>query len=129
MKTTTIWKGGMAYDSFQNGAKVELNSGVGFGPKALLLTGLAGCSGIDVVEILEKMRVPFASLEIDAEAEQTEELPKVFKTIHLTFKIKAEESQREKIIKAINLSLEKYCGVAAMLKKNSDIHYELLLTE
>jgi putative redox protein len=129
MKTTTVWKGGRAYDSFQNGAKIELNSGVGFGPKALLLTGLAGCSGIDVVEVLEKMRVPFANLEIDAEAEQTEEHPRVFKTIHLTYKIKAEESQREKIIKAIELSLEKYCGVAAMLKKNSDIRYDLLITE
>lgn len=129
MKTTTVWKGGKAYDSFQNGAKIELDSGLGFGPKALLLTGLAGCSGIDVVEILEKMRVPFANLEIDAEAEQTEEHPRVFKTIHLTYNVKAEESQREKIIKAIDLSLEKYCGVAAMLKKNSDIRYELLITE
>lgn len=129
MKTTTVWKGGRAYDSFQNGAKIELNSGIGFGPKALLLTGLAGCSGIDVVEILEKMRVPFAALEIDAAAEQTAEHPRVFETIHLTYKINAEENQREKIIKAIDLSLEKYCGVAAMLKKNSDIRYELLITE
>ena len=129
MKTTTVWKGGKAYDSFQNGAKIELNSGVGFGPKALLLSGLAGCSGIDVVEILEKMRVPFANLEIEAQAEQTDEHPRVFKTIHVTYKIKAEESQRDKIIKAIDLSLEKYCGVAAMLKKNSDIRYELLITE
>ena len=129
MKTTTVWKGGKAYDSFQNGAKIQLDSGVGFGPKALLLTGLAGCSGIDVVEILEKMRVPFANLEIDAEAEQTDEHPKVFKTIYLTYKIKAEESQRDKIIKAIDLSLDKYCGVAAMLKKNSEIRYELLITE
>jgi putative redox protein len=106
-----------------------LNSGVGFGPKALLLTGLAGCSGIDVVEILEKMRVPFASLEIDAEADQTEDHPKVFKTIHLTYKLKAEESDREKVKKAIDLSLEKYCGVAAMLKKNSGIQYEIIITE
>src|SRR5205085_2535808 len=129
MKTTTIWKGGRAYDSFQNDAKIELHSGVGFGPKALLLTGLAGCSAIDVVEILEKMRVPFASLEVDAETEQTEEHPKVFKTIHLTYKLKADEDQREKIKKAIDLSLEKYCGVAAMLKKNSAIVYTLVITE
>jgi putative redox protein len=129
MKTTTVWKGGKEYASFQNNAKISLHSGVGFGPKALLLTGLAGCSGIDVVEILEKMRVPFASLEIDAEAEQTDGHPKVFKTIHLTYKVKAEESQREKIRKAIDLSLEKYCGVAAMLKKNSDIQYDLIISE
>lgn len=129
MKTTTIWKGGREYDSFQNNAKIELHSGVGFGPKALLLTGLAGCSGIDVVEILEKMRVPFAGLEIDAEAEQTDDNPKVFKTIHLTYKIKTDEEQRDKIRKAIDLSLEKYCGVAAMLKKNSAIEYSIVITE
>lgn len=129
MKTTTVWKGGRAYDSFQNNAKISLDSGTGFGPKALLLTGLAGCSGIDVVEILEKMRVPFNSLEIDAEAGQTEEDPKVFTTIHLTYKLNAEESQREKIKKAIDLSLEKYCGVAAMLKKNSAIQYTIVITE
>jgi putative redox protein len=129
MKTTTIWKGGTAYESFQNGAKVELNSGAGFSPKALLLTGLAGCSGIDVVEILEKMRVPFADLEIDAEAEQTEDHPRVFTTIHLTYKVKTEEENREKIRKAIDLSLEKYCGVAAMLKKNSAIEYSIILVE
>ncbi|MBB1283551.1 OsmC family protein [Flavisolibacter sp. BT320] len=129
MKTTTIWKGGTAYESLQNGAKVELNAGTGFSPKALLLTGLAGCSGIDVVEILEKMRVPFADLEIDAEAEQTEDHPRVFTTIHLTYKVKTEEENREKIRKAIDLSLEKYCGVAAMLKKNSAIEYSIILVE
>jgi putative redox protein len=75
------------------------------------------------------MRVPFADLEIEAEAEQTDDHPKVFKTIQLTYKIKAEEDLREKIKKAIDLSLEKYCGVAAMLKKNSAIQYELLITE
>ena len=128
MKTTTVWNGGRAYDSFQNNAQISLDSGAGFGPKALLLTGLAGCSGIDVVEILEKMRVAFSGLEIDAEAEQTEDHPKVFKTIHLTYKLKAEEEDRDKIKKAIDLSLEKYCGVAAMLKKNSEIQYEIVIT-
>lgn len=129
MKTTTIWKGGTAYESFQNGAKVELNAGTGFSPKALLLTGLAGCSGIDVVEILEKMRVPFAGLEIEAEAGQTQDHPRVFTVIHLTYTVKTEEENREKIRRAIDLSLEKYCGVAAMLKKNSNIEYSIVLVE
>jgi putative redox protein len=128
MKTTTIWKTSHAFDSFNNNAKIEIDAKNGFGPKSLLLSGLAGCSGVDVVEILEKMRVPFADLRIEAEAEQTEELPRVFKTIHLRYYIKAEEEQREKIKKAIDLSLEKYCGVAAMLKKNSRIEYEIMIT-
>jgi putative redox protein len=129
MKTTTTWKTAHAFDSVQNQSTIQLDGTTGFSPKALLLTGLAGCTGIDVVDILEKMRVPFASLEIDAEAEQTDEHPRVFKTIHLTYKLKTEEEYREKIQKAIDLSLEKYCGVAAMLKKNSSIEYEIIISE
>lgn len=129
MKTTTVWKGGKEYESFQNKAKINLHSGVGFGPKALLLSGLAGCSGIDVVEILEKMRVPFASLEIDAEAEQTDDHPRIFRSIELLYRIQADKAQEDKIRKAIELSLDKYCGVAAMLRKNSPIHYQLIVTE
>jgi putative redox protein len=129
MKTTTTWKTAHAFGSVQNQSTIQLDGTTGFSPKALLLTGLAGCTGIDVVDILEKMRVPFASLEIDAEAEQTDEHPRVFKTIHLTYKLKTEEEYREKIQKAIDLSLEKYCGVAAMLKKNSSIEYEIIISE
>jgi putative redox protein len=129
MKTITTWKTAHAFDSVQNSSTIQIDGSTGFSPKALLLTGLAGCTGIDVVDILEKMRVPFASLEIDAEADQTDEHPRVYKTIHLTYKLKTEEEYREKIKKAIDLSLEKYCGVAAMLNKNSRIDYEILITE
>ena len=127
MKTTTVWKTGQSFDSFQNDAKIEIDAKSGFSPKALLLTGLAGCTGIDVVDILEKMRVPFAELKIDAEAEQTDEHPRVFKTIHLTYFVKTDEDNREKVKKAIDLSLQKYCGVAAMLQKNSAIEYRIVL--
>ncbi|ANE50978.1 OsmC family protein [Flavisolibacter tropicus] len=128
MKTNTIWKGGQAFESTQhNNSKIEMDGNHGFSPKALLLSGLAGCSGIDVVDILEKMRVPFADLQIEAEADQTEEFPRVFKDIHLNFSVVTGEENRDKVIKAIDLSLEKYCGVAAMLKKNSKIAYTLTI--
>ena len=129
MKTTTFWKTAQSFESFQDNTKIEIDAKNGFGPKALLLAGLAACSGIDVVEILEKMRVSFSGLQIDAEAEQTDEHPKVFKDIVLSYRIKTGEENREKLKKAIDLSLEKYCGVAAMLKKNSNIRYEILITE
>ena len=132
MKTNTIWNTGHSFTShYHNNALINIDAKAGFSPKALLLSGLAGCSGVDIVDILDKMRVPFASLEMEAEAEQTDEHPRVFKTIRITYRIKADEEQREKIIKAIDLSLEKYCGVAAMLKKNSKIEYtlEILPTE
>jgi len=127
MKTTTIWKSGHAFDSFQNNARIEIDAKTGFSPKALLLSGLAGCTGIDVVEVLEKMRVPFADLKIEVEAEQTTEIPRVFKGIHINYIIATTEENREKVKKAIDLSLDKYCGVSAMLRKNSKIDYSITI--
>ena len=94
MKTSTSWKGGLGFESLQGDAKIEMDSKAGFSPKALLLSGLAGCSGVDIVDILEKMRVPFSSLQIEAEADQTEEFPKVFKEIQLHYVIGTGEENR-----------------------------------
>ncbi|MBO9681525.1 MAG: OsmC family protein [Flavisolibacter sp.] len=127
MKTTTIWKTGKAFDSFKDGAKIEIDGSEGFNPKALLLSGLAACSGIDVVEILEKMRVPFADLKIEVQTEQTTEPPKVFKDIHINYIITTAEENSQKVKKAIDLSLDKYCGVSAMLSKNSKIDYTITI--
>jgi putative redox protein len=127
MKTITIWKTGQAFDSFKDHSKIEIDGKGGFNPKALLLTGLAGCSGIDVVEVLEKMRVPFANLTIEVETDQTTEHPRVFRDIHMNFIITTAEENRDKVKKAIDLSLEKYCGVSAMLKKNSKIDYTITI--
>jgi putative redox protein len=129
MKTTTSWKANHVFESNQEGNTIQLDGDKkhGFSPKALLLSGLAGCSGIDVVDILEKMRVEFSDLVIDTEAEQTETHPKVFMDILITYHLKTAEENRDKVIKAIELSLEKYCGVSAMLKKNSPVNYKLVI--
>jgi len=125
MKTLTTWTGDLSFESMQEelGPLVmDGNLKKGLSPKALLLAGLAGCSAVDVVEILHKMRVHFTSLQVLSEAEQTEEHPRVFKDITLTFIINAASTELDKIQKAVDLSMEKYCGVAAMLRKNSAIH-------
>lgn len=127
MITQTTWKGGLAFESTYNSSSIKIDGNTGFSPKALLLTGLAGCAGIDVVSILEKMRVPFASLNIEVQTEQTETDPKVFKDLHMVFRLRTGEENLEKVRKAVDLSLEKYCGVAAMLKKNSSIFYTIEL--
>lgn len=127
MKTSTIWKHGQAFESRleQNVFHIDGNRKEGPNPKALLLSAIAACSGIDVVAILEKMRVSFSDLTIDVETEQTREHPRVFKDIWVTYKIKTSEENEDKVRKAIDLSLEKYCGVSAMLRKNSPIHFKL----
>ena len=129
MKTVTKWKTKHEFESWQNHNSIQLDGSGhnGFGPKALLLAGLAGCSGIDVVDILQKMRIEFADLEIDVETTQTEDFPKVFKDIQILYKLRTATENEDKVKKAIDLSLEKYCGVSAMLKKNSPIHYKLQL--
>ena len=129
MKIATTWKKNHEFESRQdqNTIKLDGDKKKGFGPKALLLAGLAGCSGIDVVDILEKMKVKFSGFTIDAEAEQTEEHPKVFKDILITYRLKTAADNEVKVKKAIELSLEKYCGVSAMLKKNSPVNYQLVI--
>jgi putative redox protein len=112
----------------QNTIKIDGNKKNGFGPKALLLSAIAACSGIDVVEVLKKMRVDFSSLEIEVKADQTKDHPRVFTDIYIVYRLKTDKINEEKVRKAINLSLEKYCGVAAMLRKNSPVHYSLILT-
>jgi putative redox protein len=129
MKTTTTWKKKLEFESRQDHNSISLdgNKKHGFGPKALLLSGLAGCSGVDVVEILEKMRIEFDSFEMDTEATLTEEHPKIFNEVYITYKIRTDMANEEKVRKAIDLSLDKYCGVSAMLRKNSPINYKLII--
>ena len=125
--THTVWHKDHQFTSSldHNTIKIDGARKNGFGPKALLLAGLAGCSGIDIVDILNKMRVDFSAFSIEVKAAQTEELPKVYKDIYILYKVKTDSENEEKVRKAIDLSLEKYCGVSAMLQKNSPIHYTL----
>ena len=129
MKISTNWKKDHQFESKQDHNTIHLDGDKknGFGPKALLLAGLAGCSGIDVVDILEKKKVDFSHFSIDVETEQTEEHPKVFKDITITYRMKTNADNKIKVEKAIELSLDKYCGVSAMLKKNSAVNYKLVI--
>ena len=125
--THTVWHRDHEFTSSldHNTIKIDGARKNGFGPKALLLAGLGGCSGIDIVDILKKMRVDFSEFSIEVKAAQTEELPKVYKDIYIAYKVKTDKENEEKVRKAIDLSLEKYCGVSAMLQKNSPIHFTL----
>ena len=80
-------------------------------PKELLLISLAGCTASDVASIMTKMREPFARFEVHVDAEMTEEHPKVYSTIHLTFKIWGEGIKESNLQKAMKLSSETYWQV------------------
>jgi len=97
----------------------------GFRPKELVLEGLAGCSAMDVLSILKKMHALPEAFRIEVSAEQTEEHPRVFTTIHLKYFVKGEVPE-SKLKRAIELSQETYCGVSAMLAKTATITWEYI---
>jgi len=97
------------------------------GPMLTLLLAAASCSGSDVVVILQKMRVQLRQLRIDASGVRREQEPRRYTAIHLDYHLAGEGLDQAKATRAIDLSLEKYCGVSAMLKKNSAIDYSIII--
>ncbi len=93
-------------------------------PGELTLVALGGCTAIDVVTILKKMRIEFDSFEVVVNAEPAEEHPKVWTKLHLKYIFKGKNIDESKVKKAIELSQEKYCAVSAMLKKTAELTYE-----
>jgi putative redox protein len=84
-------------------------------PKPLLLTSLGGCTGMDVVSLLNKMHVNFSDFSVNVEADLRDEHPRIYTEIRMVYKIKIAEADRDKMEKAVSLSKDKYCGVSAML--------------
>lgn len=93
-------------------------------PMELVLIGLCGCTGYDVVSILRKKREPFTSVEVRAQAERAPEPPTVYTEIKLVYRVGGKVS-RKAVEDAVRLSEEKYCSVAAMLRKTAKISYEI----
>ncbi|MBD3276130.1 MAG: osmotically inducible protein OsmC [Candidatus Marinimicrobia bacterium] len=94
-------------------------------PMELVLMGLATCSGLDVVVILEKRRVQLDDFEIRVNAERAEKHPKVYTKIHLTYIFTSPDLKEKDAEKAIHLSHDKYCSVSAMLDKTAEITSEV----
>ncbi len=98
-------------------------------PMETLLMALCACAGIDVVEILQKMRAPLADLHVEADAERASEPPRVFTKVHLRFRVWGQGLAREQVERAVNLSIDKYCSIAGMVKQTAQITHETILQE
>lgn len=129
-------KGNMGFEMNLDGHKLITDASEEIGgnnlgprPKQLLLAGLIGCTGIDVMSMLKKMRVELDDCSIEVEADSSEEHPKVYENIHLIYRFKGKNLSKTNIEKAVSLSQEKYCGVSAMLKKAAPITYEIIIEE
>ncbi|MGD9569457.1 MAG: OsmC family protein [Sedimentibacter sp.] len=129
-------KGNMAFEMKINGHTVITdatpeNGGNGYGPspKALLLAGIIGCSGIDIMMITKKMRLDIDDVNVEVEEETRDEDPKIYNYIKLIYKFKGKDLPLNNLERAVKLSMEKYCGVAAMLEKAVPITYEIQIME
>ena len=100
----------------------------GMKPSELILSALAGCASVDVVDILAKKRSPLSHLEVRVTAEQDPDPPWAFRKIHMKFLLKGDGLTEKNVEQAIELSEEKYCSVAATLRGTAEIitSYEIL---
>ena len=115
---------------FRSDAAPEVGGGnKGPRPKPLMLVALAGCTGMDVVSMLKKMRVELDGLRIWVEAEQTEEHPKHYSSMKVIYEFKGKDLPMDKLEKAVNMSEERYCGVSAVYKKAMPVSTEIRVVE
>jgi len=126
------WLENMAFEAEVNGHKIILDAAEPVGgenrgprPKPLMMVALAGCTGMDVVSILKKMRVEVEGFNVEVEGDLTEEHPKQFSQMRVIYEFKGKNLPMDKLEKAVNLSEERYCGVSAMYKKAFRITTEI----
>lgn len=126
------WIEGMAFEANVDNHKLILDvdssaGGLDSGPrpKALVLAALGGCTGMDVISILKKMKSGVKSFRMEIEADASEDHPKVYTNINVKYIFKGENLDMDKLKKAVDLSQEKYCSVSAMLKKGIRIDYSI----
>jgi putative redox protein len=97
-------------------------------PVELLLVAGAGCTGADIVGILEKMRVELRTLDMDVEGTRRDEHPRRFTAIHFRFRVSGAGIDETKVRRAVDLSLEQYCTVMASLAPDIRVSYDVAIT-
>jgi putative redox protein len=135
-KTNVKWNGGMSFEAELDGHKITIDADEKVGgenkgpkPKPLMLIALAGCTGMDVVSILKKMRVDLEAFNVDVEANMTEEHPKYFDSFTIVYTFKGKDLAMDKLEKAVNLSQERYCGVSKMYREFAKIDHQIIIEE
>ena len=131
----SVWTGGGAFEHRPQGSIAYHTDAAATGdpdyrpqaatPMEILLGALAGCTGVDLVGILAKMRVDLRSLRIEVATERAAEHPRIYSRIHLDYWIETEQDDLRKVKRALRLSAETYCSVSAMLGQAADITYTL----
>ena len=131
-EVTINWLEGMSFETELNGHKIFLDASeevggknIGPRPKPFMMVALAGCTGMDVVSILKKMRVDFDHFSVSVEGTLSEDHPKKYTEMKIIYSFKGEGLQEDKLRKAIELSQDRYCGVSANYRETMKLSYEL----
>ena len=129
---TANWLKNMSFEGDIDGHKINIDAKPEHGgenngptPKPFMLLALAGCTAMDVVSILGKMQVHFDDFNVSVDGELTDEFPKHYYKMHVTYLFKGKDLPLDKIQKAVSLSEEKYCGVNAVYKKTIEMSSEI----
>ena len=131
MQATCTWNQKMSFTTTLRqhilplDAKTPIGNDTAPTPKELILASICGCSGMDVVAHLKKVKQPPDEFIMEAHADMTTSVPSVFKNIHVVYKTSGQGTP-DQVLRAVEESMTKYCGVSAMLVKACPITYEVL---
>ncbi|MDT0538587.1 OsmC family protein [Croceitalea sp. P059] len=131
---STKWIGGMAFESNNpSGLNLTIDAGPddggegnGLRPKALMLSGLAGCSGLDVASLIKKMKLEVDSFTIETIANLTDVHPKYYDHVVIEYHFHGANLNEEKLQRAVDLSVEKYCGVMEMFRRFAELEIKTI---
>jgi putative redox protein len=132
----TKWLGDMAFEGDIGGHKIVMDAdpavggkNIGPRPKPFMLLALGGCTAMDVISILAKMRIEVDSFNVRVEGDLTEEHPKHFTSMHVVYEFMGKDLPMDKLKKAVELSEERYCGVSAVYRKALELTSEIKIIE
>jgi putative redox protein len=132
----TQWKGNLTFQAEINGHKVTMDApeagggnDIGPSPKKLMLAALSGCTGMDVVSMLKKMRVEFDNVNIEVQGDVTDEHPKHYYQMHVIYIFTGKDLPLDKLEKVVKMSEETYCGVGALYRKAIKVSSEIVVVQ
>ena len=137
MTTVVKWQGKMAFEATtEGGHSVLMDASPEVGgedrgprPMEMVLMGLGGCTGIDVVLMLQKSKQAVTDCQIEISAERSDSVPKIYSKIHVHFKVFGKELNEKKVKRAVDLSAEKYCSVSKMLEATVTMSHDYEVIE
>ena len=127
------WGGGYGFiGTNPDGGSVQmgtLDGKPGVSPMEMLLLGVAGCTGVDIISILSKKRKKLTALQVRVRGKRANEHPKIYTEIEVIYELKGEDLDEKSVEQAIQLSEEKYCSASAMLSAVAQVHWRYTIQE